>query len=192
MIAVLINPNSKAAERQVQEVQEAARGMGIQVKILKADMDVDFETAFADLASANVAGLLVGADLFFDIWRERLVSLAARYAIPTIYGWREFAERGGLMIRSEQSCNLAPSCSVCRKDHQGRKASRLPIQKPRWFGLVVNQKTAGLFGLTIPQTILATTDEVMDSPILPAVLVSSFGALASRSGRANGGIQKFA
>ena len=82
VIAVLINPNTKTAQRQTQQVQEAARGMGIQVKILKADIDVDFETAFAELASAHVAGLLVGADLFFDTWRERLISLAARYAYP--------------------------------------------------------------------------------------------------------------
>ena len=132
VIAVLINPNSKAAERQIQQVQEAARGMGIQVKILKANMDVDFETAFADLASANVAGLLVGADLFFDIWRERLVSLAARYAIPTIYGWREFAERGGLMsygpsraaIGAKLQCMperslRAQSQSICRSRSPG-------------------------------------------------------------------------
>ena len=163
VIAVLINPNSKAAERQIQEVQEAARGMGIQVKILKADMDVDFETAFAELASANVAGLLVGADLFFDIWRERLVSLAARYAIPTIYGWREFAERGGLMSYGPSRAAIWRQAAVyAGKIIKGAKPVDLPVQKPRWFELVVNQKTAGLLGLTIPQTILATTDEVME------------------------------
>ena len=148
VMAVLVNPNSKTAHRQIQQVQEAARGMGIKVNILKAGIDVDFETAFADLASAHVAGLLVGADLFFDTWRERLVSLAARYAIPTIYGWREFTERGGLMSYGPSRAALWRQAAVyAGKIIKGAKPNELPVQKPKWFELVVNQKTAGALGL---------------------------------------------
>jgi putative tryptophan/tyrosine transport system substrate-binding protein len=162
VIAVLVNPNSKTAQRQIQQVQEAAGGMGIQVKILKAGIDVDFETAFADLASGHVAGLLVGADLFFDTWRERLVSLAARYAIPTIYGWREFTERGGLMSYGpSRDAIWRQAAAYAGKIINGTKPVDLPVQKPKWFELVVNQKTAAVLGLTIPQTILASADEVM-------------------------------
>jgi putative ABC transport system substrate-binding protein len=163
VIAVLVNLNSKTAQRQVQQVQEAARGMGIQVKILKAGIEFDFETAFADLASMHVEGLLVGADLFFDSWRERLVSLAARYAIPTIYGWREFAERGGLMSYGPGRAAIWRQAAMyAGKILKGAKPVDLPVQKPKWFELVVNQKTAGLLGLTIPQTILASADEVIE------------------------------
>jgi putative ABC transport system substrate-binding protein len=163
VIAVLVNPNSKLAQRQIQQVQEAARGMGIQVKILNAGIDVDFETAFADLARANVAGLLVGADLFFDTWRVRLVSLAARYAIPTIYGWSEFAESGGLMSYGPSRAAIWRQAALyAGKILKGAKPVDLPVRKPKWFELVVNQKTAGVLGLTIPQTILADADEVME------------------------------
>ena len=165
VIAVLINPNTKTAQRQTQQVQEAARGMGIQVKILKADIDVDFETAFAELASAHVAGLLVGADLFFDTWRERLISLAARYAIPTVYGWREFTEFGGLMSYGPSRAAIwRQAGAYAAKILKGANAADLPVQKPnpRRFELVVNPKTARVLGLTIPQTILASADKVME------------------------------
>jgi putative ABC transport system substrate-binding protein len=161
---VLINPNSKTAQRQIQQVQKVARGMGIQVKILKAGIDVDFENAFADLTSVHVAGLLVGADLLFDTWRERLVSLAARYAIPTVYGWREFTERGGLMSYGPiRAAIWRQAGAYAGKILKGAKPVDLPVQKPnpKRFELVVNRQTAAVLGLTIPQTILANADEVM-------------------------------
>ena len=137
--------------------------MGMQLEILKAGIEGDFEAGFADLASWGVNGLLVSADPFFDIWRQQLVSLTARYAIPTIYGWREFAERGGLMSYGPSRAAIWRQAAVyAGKIIEGAKPVDLPVQKPRWFELVVNQKTAGLLGLTIPQTILATTDEVME------------------------------
>lgn len=165
VIAMLINPSSKTAQRQIQQVQEAACGMGIQVKILKAGIDVDFETAFADLASVHVAGLLVGADLFFDTWRDRIIALAARYAIPTVYGWREFTERGGLMSYGPSRAAIwRQAGAYAGKILKGAKPVDLPVQKPNpnRVELVVNQKTAGVLGLTIPQPILASADEVME------------------------------
>ena len=163
VIAALINPNSKTAQQQIQQVQEAARGMGISVKILKASIDVDFETVFAGLASGHVAGVLVGADLFFDIWRGRLILLAARYAIPTIYGWREFTERGGLISYGpSRDAIWRQAGAYAGKILKGTTPTDLPVQKPnpKRFELVINQKTAGALGLTIPQTLLADADEV--------------------------------
>jgi putative ABC transport system substrate-binding protein len=165
VIAALINPNSKTAQRQIQQVQKAARGMGIQVNILKGGIDVDFESAFAGLTSGHTAGLLVGADLFFDTWRERLISLAARYAIPTVYGCREFSERGGLMSYGPSSAAIwRQAGAYAGKILKGAKPVDLPVQKPnpKRFELVINQKTAGALGLMIPQTILASADEVME------------------------------
>jgi len=97
VIALLVNPNSNAAEIQIREAEEAARPRGLQVRILGAGTEGDFETAFASLAQLHVGGLVVGADPFFDTWREQIVALAARYALPTIYEWREFPEVGGLI-----------------------------------------------------------------------------------------------
>jgi putative tryptophan/tyrosine transport system substrate-binding protein len=164
VIAALVNPNSKTAQRQIQQVHDAARGIGIQLKILKAGLDFDLEAAFADLASEHVAGLLVGADLFFDIWRERLISLAARYAIPTVYGWREFTERGGLMSYGPSRAAIWRQAAVyAGKILKGTTPTELPDQKPnpKRFETVINQKTAGTLGLTIPQTLLADADKVM-------------------------------
>jgi putative tryptophan/tyrosine transport system substrate-binding protein len=164
-IAALLNPNSKIAQRQIQQVQEAARGMGIEVKILKVSIDVDFETAFAELASVHVAGLLVGADLFFDTWRERLISLAARYAIPTVYGWREFTEFGGLMSYGPSRAAIwRQAGAYAGKILKGATPADLPVRKPnpKRFELVVNPKTARVLGLTIPQTILASADRAME------------------------------
>ena len=165
VIAALVNPNSKIAQRQIQQVQEAALRMGKQLKILKAGIDFNFETAFAELASVHVAGLLVGADLFFDTWRERLISLTARYAIPTVYGWREFTEFGGLMSYGPSRAAIWRQAGVyAGKILKGANPADLPAQKPnpKRFELVVNQKTAGILGLTIPQTILASADDVME------------------------------
>jgi putative ABC transport system substrate-binding protein len=164
VIAMLVNPNSKTAQIQIRQVQIAARRMGIQVKILKAGIDVDFETAFADLANVHVAGLIVGADLFFDTWRQRLISLAARYAIPTVYGWREFTERGGLMSYGPSRAAIwRQAGAYAGKILKGANPVDLPVQKPnpKRFELVVNQQTAGVLGLAIPQTILASADEVI-------------------------------
>jgi putative ABC transport system substrate-binding protein len=163
VIAALVNPNSKTAQRQIQQVQDAARGMGIQVKILKAGIDFDLDTAFVDLASEHVAGLLVGADLFFDTWRERLIALAARYAIPTVYGWREFTERGGLMSYGPSRAAIwRQAGAYAGKILKGTNPTELPVQKPnpKRFETVINQKTAEALGLTIPHTLLADADEV--------------------------------
>ncbi|HEV2097566.1 MAG TPA: ABC transporter substrate-binding protein [Stellaceae bacterium] len=163
VIAALVNPNSKTAQRQIQQVQDAARGMGIQVKILKAGIDFDFETAFADFARGHVAGLLVGADLFFDTWRERLIALAARYAIPTVYGWREFTELGGLMSYGPSRAAIwRQAGAYAGKILQGTNPTDLPVQKPnpKRFETVINQKTAEALGLTIPRTLLTDADEL--------------------------------
>jgi putative ABC transport system substrate-binding protein len=96
-IAVLLNPKSPAFETQSKDIDTAARVLGVQIHLLKASSEPEIDTAFATLKQAQVGGLLVGSDPFFTIWQDRLISLAARDAIPTAYDDRDFALAGGLI-----------------------------------------------------------------------------------------------
>jgi putative tryptophan/tyrosine transport system substrate-binding protein len=163
VIALLVNPNSNAVEIQIREAEEAARPRGLQVRILRAGTEGDFETAFASLAQLQVGGMVVGADPFFDTWREQVVALAARYALPTIYKWREFPEVGGLISYGPSRTAIWRQLGVyAGKILKGAKPGDLPIQQPRIFELVANLNTAKALGLTIPQSILARADEVIE------------------------------
>src|SRR6516162_4677310 len=163
VIAALVNPNNEAGETEIQELQEAARGMGMQLEILKAGIEGDFEAGFADLASWGVNGLLVSADPFFDTWRQQLVSLTARYAIPTIYGWREFTDVGGLISYGPSRTRIWRQAGLyAGKILKGAKPVDLPVLRPEGFELVVNLKPAESLGLTIPPSILARADVVIE------------------------------
>jgi len=163
VIALLVNPNNKAGETEIQELQNAARGMGIQLEILKAGIEGDFEADFADLANLRVDALLVSADPFFDTWRQQLVSLTARYAIPTIYGGREFTDVGGLISYGPSRTAIWRQAGLyAGKILKGAKPVDLPVQKPKRFELVVNVKTAKSLGLTIPRSILDHADEIIE------------------------------
>ena len=127
VIALLVNPNSKGAEVQIHDAEEVANAKRLQLQILRAGADGDFEPAFASLVQLHADGLVVGGDFFFDTRREELVALAARYGVPTIYEWREFADLGGLISYGASQTGLmrqvgeyvgriprARSPSICR------------------------------------------------------------------------------
>jgi len=163
MIALLVNPASKGAETQIRDAQEVARAKGLQLAILKAGADEDFETAFGSLARLHAGGLVVGGDLFFDTRREELVALAARYAVPAIYEWREFADLGGLISYGASQTGLMRQVGAyVGRILAGAKPADLPVQQPTRFELVVNLKTANALGLTVPPSILARADEVIE------------------------------
>jgi len=163
MIALLANPNNLAAERMMRDVQEAARAKGVQLHILKTGAEDEFEAAFAALVQSHAGALLVGNDPFFFSRRKELVALAARHAVPAMYEWREFVEAGGLISYGTSFAAVNRQVGVyAGKILKGAKPADLPIQQPTRFELIINLSTAKALGLTLPHSILARADEVIE------------------------------
>jgi putative ABC transport system substrate-binding protein len=163
VIALLVNPTNPTVDRIIRDVQEAARVKRVQLSILKAGTESEIDTAFASLVQLQAGGLVVGTDPFFNSRREQLVALAARYTVPAIYEWREFAELGGLISYGPSQTSLWHQVGIyAGRILKGAKPGDLPVQQPTTFDLVVNLKTAKALGLTIPPSILARADEVIE------------------------------
>jgi len=163
MIALLVNPNNEDAERTMRDVQEAARVKGVQLLILKAGTESEIDAAFAYFVQLHASALLVGPDAFFFSRREQLVALASRNAVPAIYENRGYVVAGGLISygTSLAAANRLAGIYV-GKILKGAKPADLPVQQPTRFELVINFKTAKALGLTVPPSILARADEVIE------------------------------
>jgi putative ABC transport system substrate-binding protein len=162
-IAVLVNPSTPGAENQLMEAQSAARTVARQVHILNASSESDIDTAFATLPQVRAEALLVAADPFFNSQREKLVALAARYAIPAIYEFREFAAAGGLMSYGISLADAYRQIGIYTgRILQGAQPTDLPVMQPTRFELVINLKTARALGIEVPPTLLARADEVIE------------------------------
>jgi putative ABC transport system substrate-binding protein len=163
MIALLVNPNSPNAEPMTRDVQEAAGARGLRVPVLKAGTESEIDAAFANLVQLQAGGLVVGTDPFFNTRREQFVVLAARYAVPAIYEWREFAGAGGLVSYGSSLTAVYRQIGIYTgKILRGAKPADLPVEQPTRFELVVNLSTAKALGLTVPPSILARADEVIE------------------------------
>jgi putative tryptophan/tyrosine transport system substrate-binding protein len=162
VIALLVNPSS-TFEPTIQAVQEAVRAKRRQLHVLNAATDTDLETAFASLVQLKVGGVVIGTDPFFNSRREQLVELAARHTVPAIYEWREFAAAGGLIsYGSSLTAAYRDAGIYAGKILKGAKPADLPVQQPTTFQLGINLKTAKALGLTVPQSLLARADEVVE------------------------------
>jgi putative tryptophan/tyrosine transport system substrate-binding protein len=163
VIALLVNPNYPGAEGIMREVQEAARATGVQVLILKAGTEGEIDAAFTTLVQRHVDAFVVGNDSFFDSRIEQFVALAGRHAVPAIYDQREFPDSGGLMSYGTSLTSVYRQLGTyAGKILNGAKPADLPVEQPTKFELVINLKTAKALGLTVPQTLLARADEVIE------------------------------
>jgi putative ABC transport system substrate-binding protein len=161
VVSVLVNPGNPNAD--VTHLDEAARGFGLQLIVLKARNADEIDTAFASLAKQGAQAVLVTSDPIFEVHRERLFDIAARNAIPAIYPWREYADAGGLASYGNSITDAARLIGVyAGRILKGDKPGDLPVQEPTKFELVVNLRTARALGLTIPPTLLARADEVIE------------------------------
>jgi ABC-type uncharacterized transport system substrate-binding protein len=162
-IALLVNPTGAGTERAIRDLQEAARAKGVQLILLKAGTESEIDGAFGSLVELQARALLVGADPFFNSRREQLVGLAARHAVPAIYEWREFATSGGLISYGPSLTSIYRQLGIYTgRILKGAKPADLPVQQPTTFELVINLKTAKELGLTVPPSILARADEVIE------------------------------
>ena len=150
-IALLVNPTGSSLDLVIRDVEEAARASGRRLSILKASTEDEIDTALATLVQLHAGGLVVMADPFFNSRREQIVALAARYAVPAIYEWREFADAGGLISYGPILTDGLRQVGVyVGRVLAGANPADLPIQRPTRLELVINLKTAKALGLTIP------------------------------------------
>ena len=163
VIALLVNPNNPTAERTIHDVQEAARAKGLQLAVAKASTEAEIDAAFASVMQRQADALLIGSDAFFNSRREQLAALTARYAVPAIFQWREFAAAGGLASYGPSNIGLwRQTGTYVGRILAGAKPADLPVEQPMRFELVVNLRTAKALGLTVPPSILARADGVIE------------------------------
>jgi putative tryptophan/tyrosine transport system substrate-binding protein len=165
LVAALVNPDNPNAENHIKDLQAAARTFGLQLLVVKLRDVADFDTAFATLVQQRVGAVLVTSDPLFDSNsnRVRLVDLAARNAIPTMYPWRDFAVAGGLLSYGNSLNDALRHVGLyAGRILKGDKAGDLPVWVPTKFEFVLNLKTAKTLGLEIPAKLLAFADEVIE------------------------------
>jgi putative tryptophan/tyrosine transport system substrate-binding protein len=163
VFAYLVNPSNPTAEIYAKEAAAAASALGIAVHVLNAGTERDLDEAFASLAKLGVGGLIMPAESFFVSQRDRMVALAAKYAIAAIYGFREYAVAGGLMSYGASLPDSYRRAGIyVGRILKGEKPADLPVMQPTKFELVLNLKTAKALGLTVPDRLLAIADEVIE------------------------------
>ena len=163
VIALLVNPNSAAREAETKELNEAARALGLEIRILNATSESEIDAAFATLAKERSVPLVVSSDNLFTDRPVRLVVLAARHAIPAIYPYRWFAAAGGLMSYGPDLAEAYRLVGTyAGRILKGAKPTDLPIQQVVKVELVINLKTAKALGITVPLPLSGRADEVIE------------------------------
>jgi putative tryptophan/tyrosine transport system substrate-binding protein len=162
LFGVLADPAFPVTQSTVADLQAAARMLGLQLVIANVSADTDFETAFASFSQQHVGAVLVSDSSFYARRMEQLAALTARHALPAIYPYREFALAGGLMSYGSSLGYTSHQVGIYTgRILKGDKPADLPVQQITKIDLVINLKTAKALGLTIPETLLATADEVI-------------------------------
>ena len=164
VIALLVNADLRvSAEANTREVSEAARGFGLELHVLPVNRESEIEPAFAQAVQTHSEGLIVGSGSFFASHTEKLALLAAKYALPTIYQFREFAAAGGLMSYGSQVEEAYRLASIYTgRVLKGDKPADLPVQQATKVELIINLRTAKALGITVPNTLIGRADEQIE------------------------------
>jgi putative ABC transport system substrate-binding protein len=163
VVAFLGNPKTSNGLEEIRTMQAVAQNSGREIPILDASREQDFEPAFAKLADLHAAALIVGGDALFFSRQNQLVALAARYRIPASYQLREYARAGGLMSYGASIADTYRQAGAyAGRILKGERPSDLPVMLPTNFELIINLKTAKALGVTVPPSLLALADEVIE------------------------------
>jgi putative ABC transport system substrate-binding protein len=162
-VAVFNNALVAETEARSKSLVDAAKTLGLQLTFFDVSSENSFDSAFATMADRKIGGLFVSGSPFFVSRRDQLIPLAARYAVPTMYAWRVIAAAGGLMSYGADLADSARQVGVyVGRILKGEKVAELPVLQPTKFELVINLKTAKALGITVPPTLLALADEVIE------------------------------
>jgi putative ABC transport system substrate-binding protein len=162
-IAYLANPANPSSRSEIKVVQEAAQTFGIDLQVLNATNDQEVEAAFARLAELHAGAIIVAGEPYFDSRRAAIVGLAAKYAVPASYSWRENVVLGGLLSYGTILTDSYRNSGVyCGRILKGEKPANLPVMQPTKFEMTINLKTAKALGLTVPPALLIGADEVIE------------------------------
>jgi putative ABC transport system substrate-binding protein len=163
LIGYLMNPSNPGAPVYASEASAAATTLGIAIRVINASTEQELDEVFASLPTWGVSGLAVPAEPFFDSERDRIVALAARQAVPAIYGLREYVVAGGLMSYGTSLPDTYRRAAIyVGRVLKGEKPADLPVVQPTKYDLVLNIKTANALGLNMPEQLLALADEVIE------------------------------
>ena len=162
-VAVLVNPTGANTEATLRDVEPAARTMGQQIQVLNASTSHEIDAAFATFVRERPDALFVGGDAFLDSRRVQLVQLANHHRVPATYSGREYAEVGGLMSYGSDITDAYRQVGVYTgRILKGAKPADLPVVQASKFDFVINAQTARMLGITVPPSLLAIADEVIE------------------------------
>jgi putative ABC transport system substrate-binding protein len=163
VIGHLLNPSDQMSEIESKGALAAARALGIQLRVFNASSENELDAAFAAVAKLSASALVVSGEPFFDSQRERIVALSSRHGVAGVYAWREYVLAGGLVsYGTDLPDSYRQAAIYAGRILKGEKPANLPVMQPTKFHLAVNLKTAKVLGLTVPPTLLARADEVIE------------------------------
>jgi len=162
-VAFLVNPDNPTTADKIERVQAGASALQRQLQVLKARTEIDLDNAFAVVAQRRIQALVITADNFFSGQSQRIAALTGRYAVPVISAYRDAPASGGLMSYGPSITDMYRQVGVyVGRILKGVKPADLPVVQPTEFELVINLKTAKALGLTVPPSLLAVADEVIE------------------------------
>jgi putative ABC transport system substrate-binding protein len=163
LIAFVIDPNNVSTPTQVERLQVAARSVGQPLLVIPAGTEAQVDEAFATMAQRDIAGIVFGASVFFQVVSDKIIALAAKHAIPAVYEWREFVTAGGLMSYSTSRTEIGRQMgNYAGRILKGANPADLPVLQPTKFETVINLKTAKALGVKISDNMLSLGDEVIE------------------------------